>query len=373
MYHRLMGLGAVLALCLLAASTAGQDAHDMTKPKRKLTEEEALKYLKATDEFSKTVAGKDPYEYNRLFAGTVRRLRAQIAAKGTPHAGHLLEQKEGIVNPFAEARNKAIAKAARLASIFSDPNWTKNNEKLFKERMKPGSKMRIFGGEETTEGEYPDCVAVGTPGAFCCTGTLIGPNVVLTAGHCGDGGCAGRVYVGIDANHPDPKKIVKVKTVKVHEKYNPFTLENDLTLLILEKDVTEVTPRKIAATADVEASFFVRLVGFGFTEVGMFGVQNKVDVAIASASCDCDDCPDKYGCHKGKEMVAGGAGKDSCNGDSGGPAYISKDGEWQLAGATSRATRNSVQNCGDGGVYVRVDKYLDWIKTTAAANGGKLP
>jgi endonuclease G len=53
--------------------------------------------------------------------------------------------------------------------------------------------------------------------------------------------------------------------------------------------------------------------------------------------------------------------KDTCTGDSGGPIYIRDGQDWLLAGATSRATKGSVNNCGDGGVYVRVDRYLDWI------------
>jgi endonuclease G len=34
-----------------------------------------------------------------------------------------------------------------------------------------------------------------------------------------------------------------------------------------------------------------------------------------------------------------------------------------LAAATSRATDSSVNNCGDGGVYVRVDRYRTWINS----------
>ena len=65
------------------------------------------------------------------------------------------------------------------------------------------------------------------------------------------------------------------------------------------------------------------------------------------------------------EIVAGGNGVDSCNGDSGGPAYVEVDGEVQLAGATSRATKNFTQPCGDGGIYTRVDRYVDWIRQVA--------
>lgn len=331
------------------------------------------KQLLAAEAFAREVAGKDEVEYQRLLASALKQIRAARPRMGA-HGSHPVATKDGIVSPFAQARLNAQAKAAKLASIFNDPTWQKNNKRLFDDVMKAKDQhpARIWGGQLTAEGEFPDCVAVASPGMFCCTGTLIGPNVVLTAGHCGDGGCASRIYVGINSNQPDTKKIYNVKKAVIHEQYSPFTLENDLTLLILEKDVEGVAPRPIADTKDIDAAYYVRLVGFGYTELGIFGVQNKVDVAIASAACDCAECPGKYGCHKGKEMVAGGGGKDTCNGDSGGPAYIVKDGQLYLAGATSRATANSVMNCGDGGVYVRVDQYRDWITKTAQANGGKL-
>jgi hypothetical protein len=58
--------------------------------------------------------------------------------------------------------------------------------------------------------------------------------------------------------------------------------------------------------------------------------------------------------------------------------YVNKDGQWLLAGATSRgAKRNDLDVdanglqliCGIGGIYVRVDKYKDWIRQVADANG----
>jgi endonuclease G len=36
-------------------------------------------------------------------------------------------------------------------------------------------------------------------------------------------------------------------------------------------------------------------------------------------------------------------------------------GDWLLAAATSRATDSALNNCGDGGIYVRLDKYRRWI------------
>ena len=44
--------------------------------------------------------------------------------------------------------------------------------------------MAIVGGDNASPGEYPS-VAKITFGAFQCTGTLIAPDTVLSAGHCG--------------------------------------------------------------------------------------------------------------------------------------------------------------------------------------------
>src|SRR5688500_1012701 len=44
----------------------------------------------------------------------------------------------------------------------------------------------VIGGTAVPAGKWPDAVAVLGQGS--CTGTLIAPDVVLTAGHCADAG-----------------------------------------------------------------------------------------------------------------------------------------------------------------------------------------
>ena len=68
------------------------------------------------------------------------------------------------------------------------------------------------------------------------------------------------------------------------------------------------------------------------------------------------------------EFVAGGAGFDSCNGDSGGPAYIDVAGQRVVAGLTSRGTETARNPCGEGGIYTRVDVHLNFIRNVAANN-----
>lgn len=77
------------------------------------------------------------------------------------------------------------------------------------------------------------------------------------------------------------------------------------------------------------------------------------------------------GFHAQYEFVAGrkGLGKDTCNGDSGGPAYIDTNSGPVVAGLTSRATRDADVPCGAGGIYVRVDMFREWINGVLSSNG----
>jgi len=255
--------------------------------------------------------------------------------------------------------------------IYDDPRFLENARLLAKSTKQ---NLRIMGGEKVVAKDFPDCVAVGSDTEWGCTGTLIAPNVVLTAGHCSD--FATRVFFGSDVSKKGTT--IAVARRERHPSYHKGK-KNDLLVLVLEKAVS-VKPRKIAATAAVNSAKVVRAVGFGNVDAsGRFGygIKRQVDLPVASPSCTgkVKDETDTmaYGCDRDLELVAGKPmlAKDSCNGDSGGPLYLGSPAKgWQLAGATSRATESAMSNCGDGGIYVRVDQYREWIEEAAQV---KLP
>src|SRR3954451_15847164 len=57
----------------------------------------------------------------------------------------------------------------------------------------------VIGGSAAPAGKWPDAVAVLYGGQQECTGTLIAPNVVITAGHCVLGGAPDSVLIGASA------------------------------------------------------------------------------------------------------------------------------------------------------------------------------
>ena len=241
---------------------------------------------------------------------------------------------------------------------------------------------RITGGVEVND-EHPDCCLIGqsfanhTLGWFC-SGALIHPRIVVTAGHCHQPPetTINTVALGADdQNKLGGAEIVSVKRAVVHPLYTQTRQFGDMTVLILRTDA-KTTPVAVASSEEVGAATKTLLVGFGNDDLAStkgFGRKRKVEVDITAVrrkpTDDFDTLETQLGFESDLEFVAGGEGFDSCNGDSGGPAYIMVDGVKKLAGLTSRATETATHPCGDGGIYTRVDRQLEFITETAKKAG----
>jgi len=279
-------------------------------------------------------------------------LAAQEASTGAdPVRSLLLRTAEPMVAKGRRGLGSAAAPPSQADSLYSDPVYIRNALKLIPNRD------RIIGGIPTSL--YSDCVAVGSDNGWCCTGTLVSPNVVVSAAHC-VGGCSTRVFVGEDVNDPDAGTVLPVAKAVAHPDYRRPNPVNDIAVLILAEDAA-CKPRAMAPASAMKSAASVRLAGFGNTDVnsvGGYGRRRMVDVPLAS------DDP-RYGADASTEFVAGAPflDRDSCNGDSGGPAYVQSRRKWYLAGATSRATASSVRPCGDGGIYTRISSFEAWIRS----------
>lgn len=222
------------------------------------------------------------------------------------------------------------------------------------------AKQEIIGG--TLDGNDPAVVAFiaeqnGYGGQFC-TGTLIAPQTVLTAGHCyyaeGTTGFTYWVGFGADGNNPQAYKQV-VQQVR-HPQYNATgALENDVAVLKLDSPVTGITPIAInttsLSTADIGKN--VRHVGYG-----VYTFQNGQPVSD-SKKRSVDTPLRQVGA---TQIESGATGKQTCQGDSGGPGFMITSGSAaeRVAGIVSYGD----QYCQQQGVDTRVDAFASWITST---------
>ncbi|HTM19298.1 MAG TPA: trypsin-like serine protease [Kofleriaceae bacterium] len=223
----------------------------------------------------------------------------------------------------------------------------------------------IVGGTLAQPGDWPDTAGIVFGNEVDCSGVLIAPDLVLTAGHCA-GGITAVVLNTTDLSQP-------VETIPVAQEieYPRSQQTYDITLLILESPST-VAPRPIA-TGCIRDTYLidgapVEIVGYGAYDAQGTMYDNflrEAETTITDADCSSVDRGCVSGISPGGELGAGGGGIDTCFGDSGGPLYLKTPAGAFVAGLTSRSWDDAVEPCFDGGIYVRPDAVIDWIETTS--------
>jgi hypothetical protein len=209
----------------------------------------------------------------------------------------------------------------------------------------------IINGNPTAE--YDAVGLVGNRTGWFCTGTLIAPQFVLTAGHCAEGIRATHGRFAIDGS------TYATSQVYVHPDYNGNRIgfsdnANDIAIFQLSVSVAGVEPDAIFRGTP-HVGDVVTLVGFGAGGTGSSGHDGSFGTKRAGTTPIDGVTPRRI-----LWTFDNNQESNTAPGDSGGPAYITMGGVNYVAGVTSGGDRYDA-GIGDHSYDTRVDYYASWI------------
>ncbi len=228
-------------------------------------------------------------------------------------------------------------------------------------------KAKIINGYDCNEEKFPDAVLIlsGSNHSFSrrCSGTLIAPDVVLTAAHCVSDSTVHyfvtrqadlsygmiKTYEGRYASH-----------IAAHPKYKASALERaDIGLIYLQNPLPG-KPAQIASEKQLRfltAGNALFLAGWGRRQTGAQQTQEAGPKKQCAVSIIDEITPEKI------QVGKSGVTPRKCFGDSGGGSYVFdyRAQEYVLVGLSSHGSIGD-DGCYTGSYDTRVDYHLSWIK-----------
>ncbi|PWA01852.1 hypothetical protein BB558_002023 [Smittium angustum] len=212
-----------------------------------------------------------------------------------------------------------------------------------------------------------------------CGGTLLMPDVVVTAAHCVYNELKQKlpvssfyISVGDSRYLNEESDTYKIETINIHPEFDIESLDNDLAIVTLLENISnqKVTYSKIF-NKEVNGDMAVEAAGWGAvsnesekTPETLMSVELRV-----SFSKNCKALNYLWDENKKSVCTSNVNGKDTCFGDSGGPLLYTGDIKRPIVGIISYGAspeQSEKVECGiDGGVayFTNLNYYIPWIKS----------
>ncbi|KAL7734065.1 hypothetical protein ACLKA6_011750 [Drosophila palustris] len=281
-------------------------------------------------------------------------------------------------NSPGTVRGNAASRRRRQSRIVGGTNSRRRNRSLRRNNRRRSSNTvssrivnnsalaKITQGTTTSISTMPYLVQVHRGSNGLCGGSLINPLWVLSAAHCVFGYTASDFYVigGTSTLNGTDGVLSTVSYLAVAPLYTSTAMNMDASLLKLSSSMTGTNIATIALAQQMPLPGTKVLIGgWGATREGGSAVTNLRSVRVTVVQQRF--CRRQY---RGESTItrymfcAGGRNKDTCSGDSGGPAVYNN----QLYGITSFGLGCARPNY--PGVYTRVGRIRGWVSNIIANN-----
>jgi MYXO-CTERM domain-containing protein len=194
-----------------------------------------------------------------------------------------------------------------------------------------------------------------------CTGVLVGPRTVLTAGHCTLNRAPSDLFVGFGPLAKFPTGTASIVAIATYPAFQADGSDRsagmDLGIVELAADAP-VAPLALADVPPASAGPLLRLVGYGDTSEMNPESQGQREAADVVYAPRCD-----------RLIQVGDADARACHGDSGGPLLATQpDGSLAVVALVSSGSDPS-GSCAPPGLAVRIAPYSAWIQSFVVGSG----
>ncbi len=227
----------------------------------------------------------------------------------------------------------------------------------------------ITGGAHDAGASARSVVTIMGTGGTVCTGSLIAPTIVLTAGHCVAPGTSYRI---VD-NTTVPPRLVTAQKAVMHPQFSMQAMlahraTADVALLQLPSTVSGKSPARLGVLRSPVAP------GARFTIAGVGVTTSGGDAGIGTVRVAALTVTGQPGTLQMRlvDPVTQNkrSGLGACTGDSGSPVFEDQPNGPTIVGVVSWSTGpNNSDGCGGLTGVTPLTLYRDWILKTARAWG----